>query len=287
MRAVNRWVAATLAAVLAAAGVITLVEIVRAASGRAPLIVDWRSWATSLGRLSWSDTGPRLVCGLLAILGLGLVVRGLRRGTPSWFAASPVVPGSVADRAAARHPTAERTAAEAPGSPRTTVPVTVTFVSRRGLTRALRAAALSVDGVSRAAVRVRRRTARVHVRIRPRTAADAPALVAAAVRRALDAFDLATPPLPVLRVSRAWARHDRVVPERTYPETPYPANGPGEPTSAQTARTRRATVRAGGSTAGGAGPPARGEPPRGERASSEDDGPGSDRMAIGSVHGRR
>jgi hypothetical protein len=192
MRVLCRVVAGLLAAALAAAGVITVVEIVAAAAGHGPVVVDWPAAVEATTRNTWSDTGPKVFGAVLAAVGFVLAVLGGQRPGPRPFVLAP-----AAD------------------------PGTATFVSRRGVGQALREAALSVDGVVDAKVRVgtrmRRRKAKIDAGVYPDAAAETSNRIAAAARGRLDSLGLLRP--PSVRVATAprepggdGGRH--VVPER-------------------------------------------------------------------------
>ncbi|SNQ51604.1 conserved hypothetical protein [Frankia canadensis] len=170
VRAGQRLAAWVLAGLIAAAGIIAVIEIVTAAAGAGYVIVDWPSWAGTLGRTAWSARSARVGAAVAVLLGLSLVGLALLRGTP--------------DRLPARW-----------SRPRAGV-----YVDRRGLARALRASALDVDGVDGARVRVGRSTAQARLRLRERAAGGAAQRATAALQRELDAFGLVHPPSLMVRV---------------------------------------------------------------------------------------
>ncbi|ONH27666.1 hypothetical protein CcI156_07380 [Frankia sp. CcI156] len=160
----RRIVAGLLAALIVAAGVITVIEIVAAAGGgRGYVVVDWPAWADDLADTAWSSGPVRLAAGVCVLVGLLLIWLGARRGTPS--------------RLAVRRGCAQ----------------TIVFVERRGVARALRSAALTVDGVRAARVRVRDRTADVRLRLRQRVAGGARERAGAVLASTLVSFELAEP----------------------------------------------------------------------------------------------
>ncbi len=193
MRLTNRIVAALLAAVLAAAGVIAIVEMVNAAMDNGYAVVNWRSAVNIMARNTWSDTGPTVLAVVLIIVGVVLLTLGIRRGPAEWL---PLRPISIGTRS---------------------------FVSRSGLSRSLGSAVTEVDGVSRAKVRLRQRTATIMVELHPRSGADTPAQVLDRVRAHLALFDLVAPPKTKVKTSRRPARDRNVVPEEP---TPRPATSP-------------------------------------------------------------
>ncbi|OHV46768.1 hypothetical protein BBK14_00335 [Parafrankia soli] len=171
MRAGNRVLAALVAAVLAAAGVIALVEIIVAAGGHGPALVDWPAWSARLGDWSWSSGAVRLVGVCVVLVGVGVLFLCARLGARPRFRTRPTTPGAAV------------------------------FVSRRALARALRQSALAVDGVSAASARVRRRRAVVRARLRPRTSTGAVVEVRARLARRVESFDLLRPPRLMLTTS--------------------------------------------------------------------------------------
>lgn len=171
MRAGNRVLAALVAAVLAAAGVIALVEIIVAAGGHGPALVDWPAWSARLGDWSWSSGAVRLVGVCVVLVGAGVLFLCARLGARSRFRTRPTTPG------------------------------TAVFVPRRALVRALRQSALAVDGVSAVSVRVRRRRAVVRARLRPRTSTGVMVEARARLVRRVESFDLLRPPRLMLTTS--------------------------------------------------------------------------------------
>ncbi|WP_322756391.1 DUF6286 domain-containing protein [Frankia sp. Cas3] len=203
MRVTNRIVAALLAAAIAAAGVVAIVEMVNAAFGSGYAIVDWRAAAGAMARNSWSDTGPAVLGVMLGVVGVLLLVLGLRRGRLEWFTVQPSLAG------------------------------TSTFAAGRGVGRALASAAEDVDGVSRAKVRLRRRTARVKIEFHPRVNPDAPEQVRDEIYERLVSFDLVSPPKVKLKVkaSRPASPDSGVVPQPASPAPSSPAPSSPAPSS--------------------------------------------------------
>ncbi|WP_239372269.1 DUF6286 domain-containing protein [Frankia sp. Cj5] len=198
MRVTNRIVAALLAAVIAAVGVIAIIEMVSAALDDGYAIVDWQSITAAMARNTWSDTGPTVLGVILGAGGILLLVLGLRRGRLQWFAVRPSPTG------------------------------TATFAAGRGIARALASAAEDIDGVTRAKVRLRRRTAKVTIESSPRINPDAPGQVRDEIRERLASFELASPPKVKLTVkaSRPASHAGGVVPEPAQPAQPQPAQPP-------------------------------------------------------------
>jgi hypothetical protein len=79
VRVANRVVSALVALALLAAAAIGLVEIVLAALGRAPWLVERSHVAADLHERAWEDGGVRLIAILVMIVGLVLVVVALKR----------------------------------------------------------------------------------------------------------------------------------------------------------------------------------------------------------------
>jgi hypothetical protein len=213
VRVTNRIAAALLAAAIAAAGVITIVEMVDVAFNNGYAIVDWQPVVSAMARNTWSDTGPALLGAILGLAGLLLLVLGLRRGRPEWFAVQP---------------TSTRTS---------------TFASTRGISRALAGAAHDVDGVTRTTVRIRRRRARVKIETHPRVNPAAPDQVYDEIRARLASFELVSPPRVKLRVKALRPAYpgSGVVPE--------PSPAPAPVVDAQPAPTRPSPVPAGPASA--------------------------------------
>ncbi|WP_165485297.1 DUF6286 domain-containing protein [Protofrankia symbiont of Coriaria ruscifolia] len=202
MRLTNRIVAALLAAALAAAGVIAIVEMVNAALDNGYAIVDWRSAVDVMTRNTWSNTGPAVLAVVLIIAGVLLLTLGILRGPAEWLALRPISTGTRG------------------------------FVSRSGLSRSLDSAVTEVDDVSRAKVRLQRHTMTIMVELHPRSSADTPAQVLDRVREHLALFDLVAPPKTKVKTSRRPARDRNVVPEPApHPTTPPTASPTVPPTA--------------------------------------------------------
>ncbi|WP_322760134.1 DUF6286 domain-containing protein [Frankia sp. Cr2] len=208
MRVTNRIVAALLAAAIAAAGIVAIVEMVNAAFDDGYAVVDWRSAAEAMARNTWSGTGPTVLGVILGVVGVLLLVLGLRRGRLEWFTVQPSLTG------------------------------TSTFAAGRGVGRALASAAEDVDGVSRAKVRLRRRTARVKIEFHPRINQDAPEQVRDEIYERLASFDLVSPPKVKLKVkaSRPASPDRGVVPQPTSPGPHPPAPSSPAPSSGDAAQ---------------------------------------------------
>ncbi|WP_018502086.1 DUF6286 domain-containing protein [Parafrankia discariae] len=254
MRAGNRILAAFVAAVLAAAGVIALVEIIVAAGGHGPALVDWPAWSARLGDWSWSSGAVRLV-GVCAVLaGAGVLFGCVRLGVRPRL----------------------RT--------RTTTPGAAVFVSRRALARALRQSVLTVDGITAASVRVRRRRAVVRARLRPRTSTGAVLEARARLARRVESFDLLRPPRLTVTASSERRRSGRGL---VAPSTPTTPTAPVAPTSVGPASASTSSSPVSPEPAAVAGPTV----PGAWRASPAAVAPGSKREAgttrSGTPGGRR
>ncbi|ONH57985.1 hypothetical protein CcI49_23935 [Frankia sp. CcI49] len=191
MRPGNRVLAALVAALLAAAGVIAVVEIVAASGGRGPVIVDWPAWSAHLTAWAWSSGAARFWGVLLALVGLGLLLLGSRAGGRPRFQARPTTSGaSGASSSRASSPGASVSGACASGA----AAEVAVYVPRSALARALRATALATDGITSVSVRVRRRRAVVRPRLRGRTSVGAVTEVRARLARTIESFELRRPP---------------------------------------------------------------------------------------------
>ncbi|CUU58746.1 hypothetical protein Ga0074812_121123 [Parafrankia irregularis] len=203
MRPGNRVLAALVAALLAAAGVIAVVEIVAASGGRGPVIVDWPAWSAHLTAWAWSSGAARFWGVLLALVGLGLLLLGSRAGGRPRFQARPTTSGasgasssrvSSSGASASRASVSGASGACASGA----AAEVAVYVPRSALARALRATALATDGITSVSVRVRRRRAVVRPRLRGRTSVGAVTEVRARLARTIESFELRRPPRLVL-----------------------------------------------------------------------------------------
>lgn len=129
MRAFNRVLSAFLAAILIVGGVLAILEICRAALGQPPAVVQWPKLLPKLRSNSYDDAGPILVSVGLAVLGLLILISGLRRGKPYALPAGSTAPGVR------------------------------TEINRRSLQRGIRAAVHATGRVESGSVTLRRRTA--------------------------------------------------------------------------------------------------------------------------------
>lgn len=172
MFVLRRLLALILATALLLAAVIGLVEIITAALGRPAWIVPGGDWANRLHGYRWDDGLVRLALSGVLLVGLLLLMAGLRRGRPTELALASTEPD-----------------------------VTVT-ASRHSVERVLSAAARSVPGIASAKVSVsgRRRGVRVDASTRLRDAGDLRDRVDAAVQERIDALLLSRPPRLTVRV---------------------------------------------------------------------------------------
>ena len=151
--AANRVLSALVALVLLAAGLLLAVEGVLAALGRPGWIVPRSRWADALSGSTWQDGLVRLIAAGVIVVGLVLLVVALRRGAPGTLAL-----------------------------PTTTEGVNVR-AHRRGVERAVVAAARRTDGVTGATAKASRRKVTVVARTSLRQVGD----LQSTVRRAVDA----------------------------------------------------------------------------------------------------
>jgi hypothetical protein len=161
---VDRVVAGLLAAVFAAAGVITIIEIIDAAAGGTYAVVDWPALVAVMARNTWSDVGPKVFGAVCAVVGAVLVAFGVRRRRPRLVALAPYSPGVTA------------------------------FSSRRDITRALQNSAASVDGVTDVRARVRKRRAKIDANVHPDASTGTRQMIADVAGGRLGSFGLLRPP---------------------------------------------------------------------------------------------
>jgi Family of unknown function (DUF6286) len=167
MRLLNRPLAFILAAALIAGSVIIIAEVIGFAVHRSPLLVHWTTWYHWGRKTRWDDFVIRVWSAVLILI--GIVVVGLEL-KPRRTTRLPLRPVHDATDAA---------------------------VTRRGLARMLRAAATGVDGISSAAVKVRRRRASITAASAARGRPAAEALtepVTQALDGCLESLNLRHPP---------------------------------------------------------------------------------------------
>jgi hypothetical protein len=173
MRLVNRLLAFILAAALIAGSVVVIAEVIGFAVHRSPLLVHWSTWYHWAGRTRWDTLVIRVWSVILIVAGALILALQLK---PPRVARLPLRSGHDATDAA---------------------------VTRRGLAAMLRAAATSVDGVSKATVTIRRRRVRITAATAARGRSAASALtdpVAQALRARLDDLNMHHPPRLTVRV---------------------------------------------------------------------------------------
>jgi hypothetical protein len=131
VRAFNRVLSAFLAIVFIVVGVLTILEICRAALNQPPAVVQWPRLLPRLEDNSYDDAGPILVCIGIAVIGLLILVSGIRRGKPYALPAGSTAPGVR------------------------------TEINRRSLQRAMRATVLATERVAAGNVTLRRKSASI------------------------------------------------------------------------------------------------------------------------------
>jgi hypothetical protein len=134
VRIFNRLLAFVVALAIAAAGIITIVEVIgERAFSSGPVIIDWRGMLRWGQHNTWQAMSVELACGATALVGLLLVLLQVKPRRPSRI---PLQAGE-----------------------NTTVALT-----RGGMATTVRAAALDVEGISGAKVKVRH--SRIAVKVR-------------------------------------------------------------------------------------------------------------------------
>jgi hypothetical protein len=174
MRVINRPLAFIFAAALAVASVILIIEVIAFAVHTGPVLVHWSTWDSWARRTRWDAVVIKVWSVILIVFGALVLAFELK-------------PGRVARLRL-----------------RSDEKATDPAMTRRGLAGALRAAATDIDGISQAAVTVRRRRARVAAKSAARGSAAANALkqpVSQAVRRRLDDLQMHHPPRLRVRVT--------------------------------------------------------------------------------------
>jgi hypothetical protein len=172
MRLLNRPLALILAVALAGASVILIIEVIAFAVHASP-IVPWTTWYHWAATTRWNALVIRVWSVILIAAGVILLAVELK------------------PRRVTRLPL------------RSDDDCTQAVLTRRGVARTLRAAATGIDGITAAAVTVRRRRARVIATAAARGRAAAAPLqepVSQALHRRLDDLDLDRPPRLMVRV---------------------------------------------------------------------------------------
>jgi hypothetical protein len=173
MRVINRPLALVLAAALVAASVIVIIEVIAFIAHAGPVVVHWPAWYRWAARTHWNALVIRVWSVILIIAGAIVLAFELK---PRRVTRLKLRSDDKATDAA---------------------------MTRKGLAGTLRAAALEIDGISKAAVTVRRRRARVAATAaaRDRSAADAlKEPVAEAARQRLENLQMRRPPHLKVRV---------------------------------------------------------------------------------------
>ena len=174
MRVANRPLAFILAAALAVAAVLLIVEVIGVAAHRGPLVVPWTTWYRWASRTRWDRLVIQIWSGLLIAIGAVILVLELKPARVTRLSLR------------SRHD------------------ATSAAITRRGVAKTLRSAATGIDGISSAAVSVGRRRARVTATSAARGAVAAEALrqpVTQMLQDRLDALGLRHPPALSVRVT--------------------------------------------------------------------------------------
>jgi hypothetical protein len=173
MRLLNRALALILAVALAAASIIVIIEVIAFAVHAPPVVVHWPTWYHWAGTTRWDTTAVRLWSIVLIAVGVLILALELKP----------------------RRITRLRL--------RSTGQATDAALTRGGLAGTLRAAATGIDGITSAAVTVRRRRARISAKTAARGRAAAAALkppLIQALHSRLDDLDLHRVPRLKVRV---------------------------------------------------------------------------------------
>lgn len=197
MRAFNRILCVLLAVAIAVAGVLTVIEVIAAATDHDPVVVKWRGLVNDLASNEWKTGGPRVAAIVLIVVGLLLLLFALRRGKPATVA--------LTTRAS-------------------DVDLTTT---RRSLQRSLATSASNVDGITDATVKVKRR--KVVVKARGGSGVskqDATSNLTSAMQERLDGLALADARRLKVSVTPA--------PDKKTPQAPAGLAEPGGGTSDRT-----------------------------------------------------
>jgi hypothetical protein len=173
MRVINRPLALVLAAALVVASVIVIIEVIAFIAHAGPVVVHWPAWYRWAAKTSWNALVIRVWSVILIIAGAIVLAFELK---PRRVTRLKLRSDEKATDAA---------------------------MTRKGLAGTLRAAALEIDGISKAAVTVRRRRARVAATAAARDRSAADALrepVAEAARQRLENLQMHHPPHLKVRV---------------------------------------------------------------------------------------
>ena len=173
MRLLNRPLAFILAVALAAASIILIIEVIAFATHASPALVPWPAWYHWAEATRWDRLVVRVWSAILIAIGVLLLALELK---PRRITRLSLHSGYDATDAA---------------------------LTRSGLAGTLRGAAISIDGITSAAVTVRRRRAWVSAKSAARGRAAAGALkdpVTQAARTRLEDLNLDRPPRLKVRV---------------------------------------------------------------------------------------
>jgi len=174
VRVANRLLAFLLSLALTLGAVLVLIEIVAYLVGAKAVVLNWPGLYRWASGTTWGSGFVRLIGVGLAVIGLLLLAAQLKPRRPDRLRLQPV--DSATDAA----------------------------ITRRGLARTLRYAAIEVDGVHDAHVTVGRHQVRLRAEVGDGTVAAVDSLhqaVASAAQRRLDALRLATTPPLSVRIS--------------------------------------------------------------------------------------
>jgi uncharacterized protein DUF6286 len=160
------------AAVLAAAGILGVIQAASAALDHPLWNLPHRDFAGPLQDTHWDGTATLAVAAAVAFVGLVLMLAGLIPGRPR------AIPLASSDDSV------------------------VTGAPRRSLRRSLARLAEAVDGIDRAKVKLRRRSIKVRATTRLRDTAGLRENVHSAVQDRLAALDPLWPPLVKVRIRR-------------------------------------------------------------------------------------
>jgi hypothetical protein len=174
MRLLNRPLAFILAAALAVACIIVIIEVIAFHVKSGPLVLHWTTWYHWGRKTHWNALVVQVWSAILIVAGALILALELKPRRVTRLRLHPIHDATDA------------------------------AVTRRGLAGTLRGAAIRVDGISTAAVTVRRRRARVTVTAAARGRPAAEALrqpVEQALHDRLDNLDLRHPPRLTVRVN--------------------------------------------------------------------------------------
>jgi Family of unknown function (DUF6286) len=174
MRLLNRPLALILAAALAGAAIIVIIEVIAVQSHASPLVVHWPTWYQWAEKTRWDRRVVQVWSAILIVF--GALVLALELKPPRVTRLRLRSADDATDAA----------------------------LTRSGLAGTLRAAATSVDGITSAAITIRRRRARIEAKSAARGRAATRALkqpVTQALRSRLEALDLRHRPRLTVRVN--------------------------------------------------------------------------------------